>query len=146
GRRRLVTFPRGIRFPGAPMSRFVAPKKERPRVCVARPSPVEASHLSQAYSRRRIRASVRGAGEAPMSIRDEALGLYRRGWSVVPMRMETKVPAVKWKALQSSRATERQLATWWKPGSAWGLGVIFGPISGDLASRDFDDMEAYREW
>lgn len=81
-----------------------------------------------------------------MSIREEALALHRRGWSVVPMRMETKVPAVRWKALQTERATERQLAGWWKPESGWGLGVIFGPISGDLASRDFDDLASYQHW
>jgi bifunctional DNA primase/polymerase-like protein len=75
-----------------------------------------------------------------------ALNYRRRGWSIVPMAMARKQPVRKWKAHQSRRASEAQIRAWFANGADYGIGVIFGEVSGRLASRDFDEMEAYQRW
>lgn len=68
------------------------------------------------------------------------------GWSILPMKMEAKQPACRWKRYQSQRAGEQRLAEWWGNGSNYGMATIFGAISGNLGSRDFDSMESYTRW
>lgn len=74
-----------------------------------------------------------------------ALDYRRRGWSVIPMAMDTKHPTVRWKRYQRNRATERTIRKWFSNGEH-GIAVVFGAISGNLVSRDFDTMEAYERW
>lgn len=77
-----------------------------------------------------------------------------RGWSIIPMRIsrDEKKPACKWKSYQRERASEEKLVRWFgrHRSDYWrnvnGLGVVFAEASGGLASRDFDDMHAYRRW
>lgn len=75
-----------------------------------------------------------------------ALAYSERGFSIIPMNIAAKRPAVRWKRYQVKRADERRLREWFGGDEAYGIGVIFGAVSGGLASRDFDDMESYREW
>lgn len=74
------------------------------------------------------------------------LDYCRRGWSLVPMAMAKKRPARKWKEYQTKRASESQLREWFGSGSQHGIGVVFGAVSGGLASRDFDTLDAYETW
>lgn len=74
-----------------------------------------------------------------------AEGYAARDWSLIPLKLEDKLPAVRWKRWQSQRAAAAQLRRWFANGDR-GLAVVFGDVSGGLASRDFDDMAAYDAW
>lgn len=50
------------------------------------------------------------------------------------------------KRFQTERPTRAELHTWFGSGHDYGLGVIFGEVSGGLASRDFDSLESYDAW
>lgn len=69
-----------------------------------------------------------------------------RGWNVIPMLPNGKQPAVRWKRFQTSRPRDATLRNWFGSNSEYGLAVIFGEISGNLGSRDFDDATAYVTW
>ena len=77
---------------------------------------------------------------------DAALEYRRLGWSIIPMRLAEKKPAVRWKRYQSASAGESTVRRWFCPGSTHGIAVVFGQASGGLASRDFDSMTAYEDW
>ena len=76
----------------------------------------------------------------------DALPYLESGWSIIPMKMSKKVPAVRWKKFQKACADEKQLHKWFGGGHNFGMAVIFGEASGGLASRDFDDLSAYQSW
>src|SRR5262245_58891198 len=77
----------------------------------------------------------------------DARSYLDRGWSVIPMRMADKKPYCRWKPYQTARPTIHDLDRWFERRHAdLGIAVIFGAISGGLASRDFDDMESYTRW
>lgn len=71
---------------------------------------------------------------------------YRElGWNVIPVI--NKVAPVRWSVYQSASVDEVTLRWWFKHGFRDGdLAVINGPVSGNLACRDFDDPAAYRRW
>ncbi|MCY3018632.1 MAG: bifunctional DNA primase/polymerase [Planctomycetota bacterium] len=72
-----------------------------------------------------------------------ALDYAGRGWCVIPVN--GKLPIVKWKQYQTRRATEAELRAFlWH--RATGLAVVLGPVSGNLACRDFDEAGAYEVW
>ena len=73
----------------------------------------------------------------------DALSCSALGWSVIPLKMATKRPAVRWKGFQTIRPDDKQLRKWFDYGHDYGLAVIF---SDGLASRDFDDLETYQRW
>ncbi|MDP6546308.1 MAG: bifunctional DNA primase/polymerase [Phycisphaerae bacterium] len=77
-----------------------------------------------------------------------ALEYADRGWSIVPMKFENgkKRGATRWKRYQKEPPDAKRLLSWLKDGRHPGIGVILGPVSGNLACRDFDEAEAYREW
>ncbi len=77
---------------------------------------------------------------------DAALHYYALGWTLIPMRLADKKPAVKWKRYQTERADERQLREWLGNGHDYGLAVLFGEVSGWLVSRDFDELKGYERW
>jgi hypothetical protein len=79
-----------------------------------------------------------------MNIRDAALDYWRRGLCVIPLRAD-KLPAVKWKRYQTERPDEARVRQWFRDDRP-GLAVVFGIVSGGLASRDFDDMGTYERW
>ena len=85
--------------------------------------------------------------DSPPTLLAPALDYYARGWSIIPMRMdEKKIPAVRWTRYQTTRADARRLRRWFGRRRYCGLAVIFGVVSGNLGSRDFDDMAAYDAW
>ncbi|QDT69058.1 hypothetical protein MalM25_19850 [Planctomycetes bacterium MalM25] len=76
---------------------------------------------------------------------DAARGYIDRGWSILPMRMAEKRPVVRWKRYQRKVASDATIYRWFRR-TDYGVGVIFGRVSGGLASRDFDDADAYHRW
>jgi len=76
---------------------------------------------------------------------EAALDYFRRGWSVFPVNPGSKRTPVRWKRYQSERASEAQVENWFS-NEQYGIGVIFGEVSGNLVSRDFDDTEVYKKW
>ena len=62
------------------------------------------------------------------------------------MLMADKKPAVRWKKYQQTQASETTIRGWFARGTPSGIAVIFGEVSGGLASRDFDTDSTYLEW
>lgn len=76
-----------------------------------------------------------------------ALEYAARGWSIIPVRRGTKQPAVRqWKRWQAKRPDGKRLRHWFANGRYDALAVVLGPVSGDLACRDFDQADAYARW
>lgn len=83
-----------------------------------------------------------------------ALDCHARGWCVIPMAVTfdgdgvngEKKPARKWKPYQTRRATEATIRRWFADRRVNGIAVVFGAVSGGLASRDFDQLDAYQAW
>lgn len=69
-----------------------------------------------------------------------------RKWSVLPVK--GKAPAVRtWKQFQSVRVDdEAGLSKWFTRADVTGLALVFGPASGDVVCRDFDDLAGYEQW
>lgn len=80
------------------------------------------------------------------SLQEAAYDYSRRGWSLIPIQIESKRPAVRWRRYQTTQTSRSSLWRWFAGDSPYGLGVVFGSISGGLGSRDFDDMAAYDRW
>lgn len=76
----------------------------------------------------------------------EALRYYELGWALLPLKMATKRPAVRWERFQKQRPDVEQLGKWFNGKCDYGLAVIYGQVSGGLASRDFDDLDSYERW
>ena len=79
---------------------------------------------------------------------EAALEYAERGWSIFPIKFENgkKRGAFRWTRYQTEAADAKRLRRWLKDGRYLGIGVILGPVSGNLACRDFDEAEAYHEW
>ena len=83
---------------------------------------------------------------AAVKVLDEALRYHGLGFSLIPIKPGEKSAAVRrWKPYQSRPADEDQIREWFAAGS-YGIGVIFGEVSGGLISRDFDDENTYKTW
>lgn len=75
---------------------------------------------------------------------DEALEYFARGWSVIPIKPNSKLPAIKWQRFQSELPTEAEIRKWFaKPRN---IAIVCGAVSGDLVVRDFDVLDVYRRW
>ena len=83
--------------------------------------------------------------EGTRTILEAALEYHWRGWSIIPMAMQKKRPNVRWKRYQANRATEKTIRQWFAKGEH-GIAVVFGGVSENLISRDFDTMESYERW
>ena len=68
--------------------------------------------------------------QSEAALLDQALDLYRHGFSVIPVEYRSKVPLVAWKTYQDSRPTEKVLHYWFGDGSPKNLGLITGAVSG----------------
>ena len=75
----------------------------------------------------------------------EANRYSERGISILPISSKSKLPATSWKKLQTCRCAEWQRRFWFEK-NLHQMAAIFGPISGGLASRDFDDEQSYNQW
>lgn len=75
---------------------------------------------------------------------DEALALWRRGLSIIPVprpnaHHDGKVPAIAWKPYQTTRATEAQVRQWFEIDR--NVAIVTGAISG-VVVVDADSPEA----
>jgi len=95
--------------------------------------------------RRVRRQKDRGNRGSDPPILETALGYYRRGWSLIPIKPGTKRPACQaWTPYQTTRADESRVRRWFAKGN--GLAVIMGDVSDGLVCRDFDTMAGYDTW
>lgn len=78
----------------------------------------------------------------------EAQRYLDRGWSVIPTANvpEEKKAAVTWTPCMTSRPSAAKLRKWFALPNITGVAVIFGKVSGRLASRDWDVEGAYERW
>jgi putative DNA primase/helicase len=76
-----------------------------------------------------------------------ALLAWEAGLSVVPIATDgSKSPALRqWQAYQKRRPTIQELHAWFER-STYGLGLITGPVSGNLEALDFDDGTIFTAW
>lgn len=81
-----------------------------------------------------------------------ALHYAELGFSVIPMKAEIisadeikKIPLVKWKPYQTTRATPGEIREWWTQFPNALIGVICGKVSGIIAF-DTDTLEADQEF
>lgn len=81
---------------------------------------------------------------------DMAMRYLSIGWSIIPLRLSDKMPAIQWKDYQDKRATEEEVADWFESGvpdgnggytKAFGLAVVTGYLSG-LVVADCDNQDA----
>ncbi len=68
--------------------------------------------------------------------------LMPRGWSIIPLRYRSKIPAVKWEPYQKRLATLEELESWFTEGP-FNVGVVTGRISG-IFVVDCDSPEAFQ--
>jgi len=71
---------------------------------------------------------------------DAALFYNSIGWSVIPIRVKDKKPALKWEKYQKVRAGEEQIRAWWKKWPQANVGIVTGAISGIIV-LDVDGSE-----
>lgn len=77
----------------------------------------------------------------------QALGYYKRGWSLIPIAFKKKPPkGFTWAKYQTNRPTESDLQKWFDDSKYKNLAVIVGDVSGGLAIIDFDSIQAYEWW
>jgi Bifunctional DNA primase/polymerase, N-terminal len=76
-----------------------------------------------------------------------ALLAWESGISVVPIATDgSKTPALRyWRNFQQRRPTRHELRTWFESTDS-GLGLITGPVSGNLEVLDFDDRAVFTAW
>lgn len=67
------------------------------------------------------------------------------GLSILPVRPHDKAPLQLWARYQTERATEADVAEWVAQSPQVGLGIVGGPVSGNLAILDVDDVD-FAEW
>lgn len=80
---------------------------------------------------------------------EAAAGEYlQRGWSVIPLRPQSKLPAIRWETYQHRRADSAALQRWLRRWPQLNIGIVTGAISGlvvldvDRAHGGFDSLEA----
>ena len=64
---------------------------------------------------------------------EAALRYLEQGWSVIPLRANSKIPAVQWAEFQTRRATPEEVRQWWGQWPDANIGAITGSISGIIA-------------
>lgn len=75
-----------------------------------------------------------------------AKAFLARGWSVLPVNSAKKPAITDWKPLQTIPMAAGEIDTAFSGPDVRGVGVVCGPVSGDLWVRDFDDAGAYQDW
>jgi len=74
--------------------------------------------------------------------------LYKKlGFSIIPLQARSKSPALEtWKEYQSRKPSDQELAQWFNDtdlAKGMNIGIVCGPVSGNLVVIDFDDPEIY---
>ncbi len=82
----------------------------------------------------------------PTNTLDYALKYGELGWSIIPIPYRTKKARIRWKTYQSERPQQRRIEEWFGNSRNQNLAVVLGPVSGDLACRDFDVVGDYEFW
>ena len=72
---------------------------------------------------------------------EKALAYQKIGWSVIPIKPETKIPHVRWKTKQKKRATEAEIKSWYTKWPKANVGIVTGSVSG-VVVLDFDSLKA----
>jgi hypothetical protein len=79
-----------------------------------------------------------------------AMRYLKMGWSIFPVRLSDKMPAIKWEGYQTVPPTEAEVTGWYEEGvpdgaggmtKAFNLGLVTGAISGVVVA-DCDTQEA----
>ncbi len=70
------------------------------------------------------------------------------GLSMIPLRVDgSKAPALdSWAKYQHERAKVSDLRDWFRRPDPPGIGIVTGPLSGNLVVLDFDDRKCYDAW
>ena len=76
----------------------------------------------------------------------DALIYHHLGLAVVRVKPGTKQPAAAWKRYQELGPGESQVRRWFGDDDQQAIAVLNGKPSGNVISRDFDDMAAYEAW
>jgi len=77
---------------------------------------------------------------------DYALFYLANDLSVIPIKPNSKEPAVtKWKVYQKERPSIKEVEKWFK-GTDNNVGIVTGKISGNLAVLDFDNVQIFDEF
>ena len=84
----------------------------------------------------------------PIPLLPEAMRLHGLGLSLIPLRSASKNAAIRWKHNQRERADERAIRDWFRDtdNEQLGIGIVLGPVSGNVMVRDFDRLDAYQHW
>lgn len=67
-----------------------------------------------------------------------AKAYIKKGWSLIPLKKDEKIAAIKWDKYQSVRPTLEEVESWFGPGSAYQIAIVCGNVSGGLFVIDFD--------
>jgi hypothetical protein len=73
---------------------------------------------------------------------NHALEYLDRGFSVIPICPESKIPPIQWKKYQNCKPTAEELRNWWREWPDAGVAVVLGPVSG-LFVIDVDGTEGH---
>ena len=66
------------------------------------------------------------------------------GISIIPVAR--KVAAIKWEPWQRGIMPAAEIERYFRSPAVTGIAVVLGPVSGDLACRDFDAADSYDAW
>ncbi|RJT82205.1 hypothetical protein D6T63_05650 [Arthrobacter cheniae] len=81
--------------------------------------------------------TARPGDTLPDPVLAAALDCAAAGLSVVPIGAG-KTPPMAWKGYQDTRATAEQIHRWFAPGHRYGLGLVTGPVSGNLEMAELE--------
>ncbi len=73
----------------------------------------------------------------------------RPAFSVLPHIPDPRDPdklKASWDPFKSRLATAEELGGWYGGRQQYGIGIINGPVSGNLATLDFERLSVYRRW
>jgi bifunctional DNA primase/polymerase-like protein/AAA domain-containing protein/primase-like protein len=62
--------------------------------------------------------------------KEHALAALARGWSVIPLKPQSKIAAIDWKVYQERRASAEEVEAWWTAEPEYNIGIVCGRVSG----------------
>ncbi len=71
----------------------------------------------------------------------------KAGFCIIPIRVDgSKAPDLAWKDYQERRSTSEEIEHWFGNGTAHGIGIIHGKISGNSEVLDFDEVGLFERY